>query len=80
LFPATEPGLYAVNQGDNRIHVAVNLTDRMFSDVNRSVFQDDKIAVSEQRLLRRELWFYMLFAAVALISAEWFTYHRRMTL
>ena len=29
--------------------------------------------------LRRELWFYMLCAALLLIGAEWFTYHRRIT-
>ncbi|MBI4471820.1 MAG: VWA domain-containing protein [Acidobacteria bacterium] len=80
LFNAPEPGLYAVNHGDNRVHVAVNLANRTFSDVNRSVFQGDRIAVSEQRLLRRELWFYMLLLASVLISIEWFTYHRRITL
>jgi hypothetical protein len=80
VFEATEPGLYAATQGDNRIHVAVNLANQTFSDVNRSVFKTDRRAAAPQYWLRRELWFYMLLAAVALISVEWFTYHRRITL
>jgi hypothetical protein len=80
VFEANEPGLYDASQGDNRLHVAVNLTNPMFSDVNRSVFKTDRMGSAERYWLRRELWFYMLIAAVVLISAEWFTYHRRITL
>jgi hypothetical protein len=80
VFQANEPGLYAATQGDDRIHVAVNLTNPAFSDVNRSVFKTDARAAEQHYWLRRELWFYMLLAAVALISIEWFTYHRRITL
>ena len=28
----------------------------------------------------REFWFYMIFAALLLVGAEWWTYHRRITL
>jgi len=80
VFQANEPGLYAATQDEARIHVAVNLANRAFSDVNRSVFKDDKLAAGPRYWLNRELWFYMLIAAVVLISAEWFTYHRRITL
>jgi hypothetical protein len=80
VFQANEPGLYAATQGDDRIHVAVNLTNPAFSDVNRSVFKTDARAAEQHPWLRRELWFYMLLAAIALISIEWFTYHRRITL
>jgi len=80
VFEASEPGLYTVTQGDSRLHVAVNLANRNFSDVNRSAFRNDPGAASQQHLLRRELWFYMLLAAVVLISAEWYTYHKRITL
>lgn len=80
VFEANEPGLYAATQGDARVHVAVNLANRAFSDVNRSVFKDDKLAAGPRYWLSRELWFYMLLAAVVLIAAEWFTYHRRITL
>jgi hypothetical protein len=80
VFQTSEPGLYAATQGDDRIHVAVNLANPAFSDVNRSVFKTDPKAAGQHYWLRRELWFYMLLAAVALISVEWFTYHRRITL
>ena len=80
VFETTEPGLYAATQGDDRVHVAVNLANPAFSDVNRSVFKTDRAAAAERNWLRRELWFYMLLAAVVLIAAEWFTYHRRITL
>jgi hypothetical protein len=80
VFDALEPGLYTATQGDVHVHVAVNLANRSFSDVNRSAFRNDAAKVSEQHWLRRELWFYMLFAAVVLAAAEWYTYHRRITL
>src|SRR5262245_19711432 len=80
VFQAAEPGLYSATQGDERVHVAVNLANPTFSDVNRSVFKTDKTAATERYWLRRELWFYMLTAAMILAAVEWFTYHRRVTL
>jgi len=80
VFQANDPGLYAATQGDDRIHVAVNLANPAFSDVNRSVFKTDARAAAQHYWLRRELWFYMLLAAAALIAIEWFTYHQRITL
>ncbi len=80
VFTANEPGLYAATHGDDRTHVAVNLANPSFSDINRSVFKTDRAAASQHYWLRRELWFYMLLAAAVLIAAEWFTYHRRITL
>ena len=80
VFQTSEPGLYGATQGDLRIHVAVNLANPAFSDINRSVFKTDRAAASQHYWLRRELWFYMLLAAAVLIGLEWFTYHRRITL
>ncbi len=80
IFEAPEPGLYSATSGDTRIQIAVNLGNKAFSNVNSSVFTDERAAVSAPNWLRRELWFYMLFAAILLISVEWFTYHRRVTL
>jgi hypothetical protein len=80
VFETSQPGLYSATQGEQRVHVAVNLSNPTFSDVNRSVFKTDKAAASERYWLRRELWFYMLVAAALLIGIEWFTYHRRVTL
>ncbi len=80
VFFAAEPGLFTATQGDSRIHIAVNLANRDFSDVNRSAFRNENAAASQTHFLQRELWFYMLFAAVVLIAAEWLTYHKRITL
>jgi hypothetical protein len=80
VFVANEPGLYSGTQGDTRVHVAVNLANRGFSDVNRSVFKSGAAGAAQHYWLRRELWFYMLMIALVLISIEWFTYHRRITL
>jgi hypothetical protein len=80
VFQAQEPGLYSATQGDQRVHLAVNLSNPSFSDVNRSVFKTDNASSAGVAWLRRELWFYMLAAALALIGVEWFTYHRRITL
>jgi len=80
VFVTSEPGLYSGTQGDQRVHVAVNLANPTFSDVNRSVFKTDKTAAGQRYWLRRELWFYFLVAAAALIAVEWLTYHRRITL
>lgn len=79
VFETTQPGLYSATQGDQRMHVAVNLANPAFSDVNRSIFKTDKAAAADHYWLRRELWFYMLIAAALLMSIEWFTYHRRLT-
>jgi hypothetical protein len=80
IFEAPEPGLYTATAGNSRIQLAVNVEDRAISNVNGSVFTDNSAVLSEQSWLRRELWFYMLIAAILLITAEWFTYHRRVTL
>ncbi len=80
VFDALEPGLYTATSADKRAHIAVNLANRNFSDVNRSAFRNDPALASTRRLLQRELWFYMLGLAAVLIAAEWYTYHKRITL
>jgi hypothetical protein len=79
-FQALEPGLFMATAGDVSIPVAVNLSNRTFSGVNRPAFEDSGIALASGTFLRRELWFYMILAAIVLIAVEWFTYHRRITL
>jgi hypothetical protein len=79
-FDAPEPGLYVVSRGDMSQYVAVNFANRQFSDINNSHAQNSKGTQASIPLLRRELWFYMLALAMLLIAAEWFTYHRRITL
>jgi len=81
VFEAMEPGLYVVTSGDVRQYVAVNFANRDFSNINNSrVRQGGPAQTAGIPFLRHELWFYMLCAALLLIGAEWFTYHRRITL
>ena len=81
VFDAVEPGLYVATSGDIRQYVAVNFSNREFSDINKSTVRDDStVQAAGIPFFRYELWFYMLCAALLLIGAEWFTYHRRITL
>jgi hypothetical protein len=79
-FQAFEPALFMASAGDAVLPVAVNLASRTFSDINRSELEGGSALPAGRTFLRHELWFYMLLAAIALISVEWFTYHRRITL
>jgi hypothetical protein len=81
IFEATDPGLYVASGADVRQYVAVNFASRDFSDINSSDIKENETAKTAGiPFLRRELWFYMLCGALLLIAAEWFTYHRRITL
>ena len=80
VFEAPDPGLYVASRGDVSQYVAVNFSNRQYSNINASRVRDDKASQAAVPLLRRELWYYMLIAAMVLIGAEWFTYHRRITL
>jgi hypothetical protein len=80
VFHANEPGLYMASAGDTRLPIAVNVTNPDLSNVNRSAFKEDAAPVQTTSWLHQELWVYMVLAALLLISVEWFTYHRRITL
>jgi len=81
IFEAPEPGLYVASSGDVRQYVAVNFANREFSDINNSrVRENGPAQAAGIPFFRHELWFYMLCGALLLIGAEWFTYHRRITL
>ena len=81
VFEAPEAGLYVASSSDTRQYIAVNFASRDFSNINNSQVRDSTTAKAAGiPFLRHELWFYMLCAALLLIGAEWFTYHRRITL
>jgi hypothetical protein len=79
-FEADDPGLYVATQATERQYVAVNFADRHGSDINNSHVRENAKSQPLASLLHRELWFYMVIAALLLIGVEWFTYHRRITL
>jgi hypothetical protein len=80
IFEASETGLYVANQGEASQYIAVNFANHQFSDINNSRVDDKPVDQGSAPLIRSELWTYMLGAAMMLIGAEWFTYHRRITL
>ena len=81
LFDADDPGLYVAASGDSRQYVAVNFASHDFSNINNSRAQENRsVKRSGVPVFRHELWTYMLALAALLIAAEWFTYHRRITL
>jgi hypothetical protein len=79
-FEADGPGLYVASQSNERQYVAVNFTDMRHSDINNSRVRETERAQPQTSILRREPWFYMILAALLLVGAEWWTYHRRITL
>ena len=79
-FECLEPGLFVASSGDASIHVAVNLSSHGISDLNRSMLaEQNSDATLNRRLLHRELWVYLLLISIVLITLEWWTYHRRIT-
>ena len=82
VFEASKPGLYTATQGNRRLHVAANVTDRRISDVNHSTFPR-RTALGESGVEdggSGELWVFLLGAAILLLVLEWWTYHRRITI
>ncbi|SVD63273.1 uncharacterized protein METZ01_LOCUS416127, partial [marine metagenome] len=86
VFTASEAGLFTVVASDRRVHVAVNLTSQRHSSVNASNFGPEvDSSPIEMPFGGREveenpkLWVTLLVVATLLVTGEWFTYHRRLT-
>jgi Ca-activated chloride channel family protein len=61
-------------------HRAMHTANPLFFDVNESALEGHNFTLPRASLLHRELWFYMVAAAIALLLIEWLTYYRRITL
>jgi len=63
--------------------VAANLQDPTESDVlpAKELFLGGKKAaeITKAEIVEKDLWVWLLFAALAITLVEWFTYHRRIT-
>ena len=87
VFEVTEPGLFTAVQGERRLHLAVGLSNRDVSFLNRSRFRPDETSavaglpteLSDEGERSEELWIFLILAAVCLLIVEWWTYHRRLT-
>jgi hypothetical protein len=80
VFEADRPGLYLATNEDTRQYVAVNVSNRLFSNVNGGGAASESASAPIRVWFQQELWFYMLLVAAVLLAVEWFTYHRRITL
>ena len=87
VFVADEPGLYTATRGGRKLRVAVNLADRERSAVNATNVAAGTRMAARPRALGSieppgwadELWILLLTIATVLVIAEWFTYHKRIT-
>ena len=80
IFHADEPGLYIATHENVRQYIAVNLGNSQYSNVNGGVSRKDLPETSTAGWLQKEIWFYMIAIAAALLTLEWITYHRGVTL
>ncbi len=79
-FEAPGAGFYTVVTPDRVLRVAVNLFDADVTSVNRSkLVAHNEVAESPAARTRFEPWVLLLFVALALLTIEWMSYHRRIT-
>ncbi len=80
----TQTGIYSLRTKRDHAVFAANLGDSAESDIRPvETLRVDGMragAVSSGRPgLRKEIWLYLVFAALCILIVEWFTYHRRHT-
>jgi len=85
LFTAKAPDFFTAEAGGRRVRVLVNVLDPAVTDVNASrlPMAPDRAGAdppSEVPAPRTAPWLVLLAVAAALMVAEWWTYHRRVTL
>ncbi len=86
MFLATAPNLYSVHQGVDRFWIPVNLTNLEYTLVNRSDLNTETatgMSLDSSDGLGGEvkpiLWKLLVLMALFLVTLEWVTYHRRIT-
>lgn len=77
-------GVYKVTSGDNQLYVAANLADPLESNVSPQtelVLGGKKLAEPPafKPTVSRQVWIWLVLAALVLSSIEWLTYNRRIT-
>ena len=83
-FTPDRPGLYSVRTNDGKLIISANLLDPDVSAVNASAFAGEESAAGIVDYLTGsvgggELLLALVLVALVLLLAEWWTYHRRMT-
>ena len=83
VFDAYQPGLFTAVTREERLRIAVNAFDPGLTAVNASRFAQDGAAppaVGSVPRLRADPWLLLLALAALLLTVEWWTYNRRVTL
>ena len=83
LFEAPQPGFFIASSGDQRVRVAVNLLDPRTSALNESPLPlqpQDRELVQPGARIAIDPWMLLLLIAVGLLTIEWLTYNRRVTI
>jgi hypothetical protein len=85
LFTAKAPDFFTAESGGRRVRVLVNVLDPAVTDVNASrlAAAEDRVpdeAATSPASPRSAPWIVLLAIAAALMVAEWWTYHRRVTI
>jgi hypothetical protein len=83
LFDAYQPGLFTAVTSEERLRIAVNAMDPALTAINASRFTRE-VAVPAPAgtapRVRADPWLLLLALAVLLLTVEWWTYNRRVTL
>ena len=84
MLHGSRAGIYAISAGEESTRIAANLADPDESRIQPGrdlVMGGRRLAAPSgfSLSLRRELWIYLLLAAVGLTLGEWLTYNRRLT-
>jgi len=81
VFDAAKPGLYTAVARDQRMRVAVNVLDPRITAINSGRFTQatPPAAASAGAGWAIDPWLLLLVLATVLLVAEWWAYHRRLT-
>jgi hypothetical protein len=83
LFEAQQAGFFVASSGDERMRVTVNLLDPRTTALNESRLSpqtQDRELVRPTARIAIDPWMLLLLIAVALLTIEWLTYNRRVTI
>jgi hypothetical protein len=73
------PGLYTIDAGGARRHVAVNAGDAITSNLAHAPAPTAAVTVATHGSLSFPIWFLLVVVACVLAGVEWLTWQRRIT-
>ena len=82
LFEARQPGFFTAVAAEGRVPVAVSVADPALTRINASRLAELPPAPPQLAIptaWRTQAWVLLLFAAAMLLTLEWWTFNRRLT-